>query len=536
MAFNLFGISIPQISLPSLPKIEVPKITIPEPPKIEIPKITVPDIPKIVTSPVPVAAVAGAVGEAVAGAVAGAVPKVELPKISLPEPPKIEVPEPPKIEIPEIKLPEIKPPEAKPAWSGAGDVPKRTYTPEEMAGYTIPTGGVSKPGTVSLEPPPGGNIIDVVIGARDRSYEVGIENIAAGNVAGGGAQFAATAGVEIMLPLDLLDAGNLWMTGRGDQIDPELLLWAGIDALSIAAIPFTFGASYAAARALKAGKVAGKTAKIGGEMAKSKTVSGLIGALTGAGKTSKGVTPVSYLKGYQAKTVSTGSDISKRMRDMAEAQKAAQAAALQRIAEVEERITKTVSGLKPLDESVKLPTRLNKIGTGLMGASMGAGISAIGLTALGALGAPAPQEIPEGGDGGGGAGGGLPGGDDYTGAGDDWWSEFIKSLYGGGAYDPSLYEGYDPYAGYYDPGYWDPLGFEPYAQDLLTYAEEIPVVGGVATAAKQSGFALPALIGAVVLVVLVVAFLRSKKGKAMIGGAKKKVSGAVSGAKKAVIG
>jgi len=524
MAFNLFGISIPQISLPSLPKIEVPKIKIPEPPKIEIPKITVPDIPKvipkIVTSPVPVAAVAGAVGEAAAGAVVGWMPKVELPRISLPEPQK---------ELPSL---DAGVPRLGGSGAGDGDRPATSASASttggaagRLPGFVLPAfGGVSKPGTVGLEPPPGGNIIDTVIGARDKSYEVGLEQAFSGNVAGGGAQFAATAAADVLLPMDLMDAGNLWMTGRGDQIDGELALWAAIDAVTLAAAPFTFGASYAAGRALKAGKVAAKTAKIGGEMGKTTAITKLVTGLSGAGKTTGAVKPAVKVP---TTAVRSTADITTAMRKQAGAAKSAYA---KQIAEMQKTVTKAVSGLKPAS-AAKTSTALGKTGTALKYTGLGLGTGAIGLTALGALGAPAPQEIPEGGDGGGGA---LGGGDQVTGAGDGWWTEFMNSLYGGGAYDPSLYEGYDPYAGYYDPGYPDPLGVEPYAQDLLSYAEEVPVVGGVATAAKQSGFALPLIVGAVVLVILVVALLRSKKGKAMISGAKKTVSGAVSAGKKAV--
>ena len=361
-----------------------------------------------------------------------------------------------------------------------------------------------------------------MIGARDKSYEVGLEQAFTGNVAGGGAQFAATAAADVLLPMDLADAINRAATGR--EVDNELLMWAAIDAISIAAIPFTFGASYAAARAAKAGKVAAKTAKIGGDMGKTTAITKLVSGLSGAGKTTRAVKPAVKVPTTAARSTA---DITTAMRKQAGAARAAYA---KQIAEMQKTVTKAVSGLKPAS-AAKTSTALGKTGSALKYTGLGLGTGAIGLTALGALGAPAPQEIPVGGDGGGGA---LGGGDQVTGAGDDWWTEFMNSLYGGGAYDPSLYEGYDPYAGYYDPGYWDPLGAEPYAQDLLTYAEEIPVVGGVATAAKQSGFALPLIVGAIILVVLAVAFLRSKKGKAMVSGAKKKVSSAAKGAKKAV--
>jgi len=460
MAINLFGLSIPQISLPSLPKIEVPKIKIPEPPK---------------------------------------------------------------------KLPSLDAGVPRLGGSGAGDNGRPATSASASttggAGGRLPAfGGVSKPDTVSLGPPQGGNIIDVVIGARDKSYEVGLEQAFTGNVAGGGGQFAATAAADVLLPMDLADAANKWATGRGDQIDGELALWAAIDAVTLAAAPFTFGASYAAGRALKAGKVAAKTAKIGGDMGKTTAITKLVSGLSGAGKTTRAVKPAVKVPTTAARSTA---DITTAMRKQAGAARAAYA---KQIAEMQKTVTKAVSGLKPAS-AAKTSTALGKTGTALKYTGLGLGTGAIGLTALGALGAPAPQEIPEGGDGDGGA---LGGGDQVTGAGDDWWTEFIKSLYGGGAYDPSLYEGYDPYAGYYDPGYPDVLGVEPYAQDLLTYAEEIPVVGGVATAAKRGGFALPLIVGAIILVVLAVAFLRSKKGEAMVSGAKKKVSGAAKGAKKAV--
>jgi hypothetical protein len=529
MAFNFFGISIPQISLPkiSLPSLpSLPKVSLPAPPKIEIPKITVPDvqrvIPKIITSPIPVVAVAGAVGESVAGAVAGGVPEIKLPT-------------PPKVELPKISLPKIDLP--KPAWSGAGTVPGRIITPEEAARTGIPTGGVTVPAGGG-----GGNLIDTIINARDKSYSDSTEHIGAGNIPRGGAQFGATAAADVLLPMDLADAANKWATGRGDQIDGELALWAAIDAVTLAAAPFTFGASYAAGRALKGAKVVGKvgkTAKGVEEMGKSKVITKAIGAMTGAGKTSSGIKPLK-VAAPGVKVTSSTSNISTMMRKQAEA-------AQKQYASLQAQYGKMVSalkapksapigatkGLKPAAETSKAAGVLGKTGTALKYTGLGLGAGAIGLTALGALGSPAPMIEPPPENQNGGGGNGLGGADQSGGTGGgNWWDQFL----GGETYDPSLYEGYDPYAGNYETGYPDPLGIEPYAQDLLSYAEEVPVVGGVATAAKQSGFALPALIGAVVLVVLVVAVLRSKKGKAMISGVTKKVSSATKGAKKAVTG
>lgn len=516
MAINLFGLSIPQISLPSLPKIEVPKITVPD-----IPKVTVPDvtrvIPKIVTSPVPVAAVAGAVGEAAAGALTQWIPKIEIPKISLPDSRPMTADDVQRLSVPgagrgsSAVTPAVTPAVSSPAPSTGG-------------GGGLPAfGGVSYPDSVSLRPPQGGNIIDVVIGARDQSYEAGLTHAFTGNVAGGGTQVAATAAFDMLLPLDAVDVANKLATGRGDELTSEDYLFAAIDTLGVAGAVFTLGGSYAASRALKAALKGGKVA------IKGNVIGRVIRSTRGVGSSAlnKGKDVLSRIKTPTPTKAPDPGDVSRIIRETREAQ----TKMTRQIDDLRDSLVKTFDK-KTVDLPTQLPNRLSKTGSALTGATLGAGGTAIALTLSGALGAPAPQQEEE--EGGGGAGGGLPGGDDYTGAGDDWWSEFIKSLYGGGAYDPSLYEGYDPYAGYYDPGYPDVLGVEPYAQDLLTYAEEIPVVGGVATAAKQSGFALPLIVGAIILVVLAVAFLRSKKGKAMVSGAKKKVSGAAKGAKKAV--
>lgn len=494
---NFFGINLPipqitlpKISLPSLPSL--PEVSLPAPPKIEIPKITVPDvqrvIPKIITSPIPVVAVAGAVGEAVAGA--GGVPEIKLPKIDLP----------------------------KPAWSGAGS--GRITTPEEAARSGIPTGGV----TVPVGSPAGGNIIDTVIGARDQSYEAGLTRAFTGNVAGGGTQVAATAAVDMLLPLDAVDVANKLATGRGDELTGEDYLFAAIDTLGVAGSVFTLGGSYAASRALKAALKGGKVA------IKGNVIGRVIRSTRGVGSSAlnKGKDILSRIKTPAPTKAPDPGDVSRIIRETREAQ----TKMTRQIDDLRDSLVKTFDK-KTVDLPTQLPNRLSKTGTALTGAALGAGGTAIALTLTGALGAPAPQQQEEEG-GGGNGGGGLPGADQSGGAGGGDWLAQLQALLSGGAYDPSLYEGYDPYSGYYPPGYPDPFGLEPYAQDIAGMLGEVPVVGAPFEAAAQKGFALPALIGAVVLVVLVIAVLRSKKGKAMIGGAKKKVSGVVSGAKKAV--
>ena len=564
MAFNFFGISIPQISLPkiSLPSLpSLPKVSLPAPPKIEIPKITVPDvqrvIPKIITSPIPVVAVAGAVGESVAGAVAGGVPEIKLPT-------------PPKVELPKISLPKIDLP--KPAWSGAGTVPGRIITPEEAARTGIPTGGVTVPAGGG-----GGNLIDTIINARDKSYSDSTEHIGAGNIPRGGAQFGATAAADVLLPMDLADAANKWATGRGDQIDGELALWAAIDAVTLAAAPFTFGASYAAGRALKGAKVVGKvgkTAKGVEEMGKSKVITKAIGALQGAGKASGAAkaagttkTAIKPLKvAAPGKVTSNTSNISALMRKQAEAAQK-QYASLQK--QMQAQYSKMMSSLKapksaPVGASKGLgaagdaaqaagkTSNLSKTRTALKTAGLTLGVGAIGLTALGALGGPAQaQEVPPG-EGNGGEyppgydPGYFPGYDPgiaYPGSEDPWWTmpdlpgfEFPEIP----GFEPPTWAdypypdgdgGYTDEYGNYPPAYPDPFGLEDYGQGLFGAAEEVPVVGGLAHAIRSRGLTVPVIVGVLVLVIL---FLRSKRGKKLVGGAKKKVSGVVSGAKKAV--
>lgn len=72
----------------------------------------------------------------------------------------------------------------------------------------------------------------------------------------------------------------------------------------------------------------------------------------------------------------------------------------------------------------------------------------------------------------------------------------------------------------------DMVRLEGLGQDMCGYLEDIPGVGGVYEGAKRRGLGIPAIVGTIVLVILIVAFLRSKKGKKMIAGAKKKVGGA----------
>ena len=543
--------NLPKVSLPTLPKVDLPKVTLPDISKVPLPKVDLSQAAKVISLP----AVAGG---AVAGAVGGNLPKIDLPKISLPDVSKVSLLDLSNVpglglvsgagaaamsavqrgELPKITLP---------ALPGSGSGSDRIITQEEAARSGIPTGGVTTPA--------GGNIIDTIIGARDRSYEVGIEHIAAGNIAGGGAQFGATAAADVLLPLDLLDVSNKWMTGRGNEIDGETALWAAIDAVSLAAAPFTFGASYAAARAAKAGKVAAKTAKIGGEMGKISTIRRIVGAVSEAGKKATPasylkqykkaapITSTSYLKGYQQQAKAAQQSYAKqfaKFQDDVRQQQAKLASQMrEQQAKLSEQISKSLSGLKPAGETSKAATVMGKTGNTLKAAGLGLGVGAIGLTALGALGGPAPEEAyPPG------SGGGLPGLDGTvlpSGGEEPWWTfpelpgfEDIPEFPEIPGYDPEDPGYYPPEEEYYPPAYPDPFGLEYPAQDFIGYGEGLPGIGPLLTAAKENGLALPALVGAGVLVAGGVVLLRSKRGKQMIGGVKKQVSGAISAGKKAV--
>ena len=199
-------------------------------------------------------------------------------------------------------------------------------------------------------------------------------------------------------------------------------------------------------------------------------------------------------------------------------------------------------------------SNLSKTGTALKTAGLTLGVGAIGLTALGALGGPdQAQEVPPG-EGNGGEyppgydPGYFPGYDPgiaYPGSEDPWWTmpdlpgfEFPEIP----GFEPPTWEeypypdgdgGYTDEYGNYPPAYPDPFGLEGYGQEMLGYAEEVPVVGGLAHEIRRRGLAVPVIVGGVLVTVI---FLRSKRGKKMIAGAKKKVSGAAKGAKKAVTG
>ncbi len=466
MAFNLLGISIPTPSLPN------PFASKPsgggtggrsgggfKPPSL--PKVTIPKFTP---------------------------PKVSVPKFT---PPKVELPKLPPVSIPKIELPKIAPPKV--------EIPK----PLTDAGGAVSRG------------------LDSVIRARDQTYEQGAVNIVAGNRAVGVGQYAGATAADVMLPMDVVNVGNKLLTGRGGELTGEDYLWAGVDAIGLAASPFTLGASYAVTRAVKGAKVAAKGAKA------VKTVEGVgeMGKFSGAIKAARTAarTAAKSTKAKMPKMPSIGRPKGPKMPSIGRPKGPKTRAPPKQPKRKQPKQKQPKQQKSAIPETTKVPDApkqgaLTKVGRYVPAA---AGLGVMGLTLGGMLG---------------GGGGGAPPEEDPYGGQDDypWWMQddypwWMQDYYGGNEPYPYGYdeEGY-PYPdeeGYYPAGYPDPLGLEGYGQDACEYLEELPGIGGVYEEAARRGLGLPAIIGTVLIIILIIVFLRSKKGKQMIGNLKKKITG-----------
>ncbi|MDV0442590.1 hypothetical protein [Methanorbis furvi] len=108
--------------------------------------------------------------------------------------------------------------------------------------------------------------VDSVINTRDNFIGGTIQNVMTGNIADPtNALGAGALAADVALPLDLINVANLWMTGRGDQITWDLAAVAALDAIAIAAIPLTGGASYLGVKALKTAAKGAKVVGYGGQ-------------------------------------------------------------------------------------------------------------------------------------------------------------------------------------------------------------------------------------------------------------------------------
>ena len=516
MAINLFGISIPTPSLPN------PFASKPAP----------------APAPAPKPSGGGTGGRSGGGSgiklpALPSLPKISLPPVSIPKisPPKVELPKftPPKIDLPKISLPPVSIPKIPTIGDFKADpvrtalkaspmmfVPGASQAIDAASGLA---GALPKVGLPKVAPPKplsdaGGAIsggIDAFVGARDKTYEQGAVNIVQGNTATGLGQFAGATAVDMMLPVDAANVANKLATGRGGELTGEDYLWAGVDTIGIAAAPFTLGASYALSRGLKGLKVGLKGVKA------TKTVEGVadMGKFSGAIKAAQSVKQMKSAQISKAVPKSIPKVSMPTIRQKTppppprpKAPKSVNVGASKTAPPPKK--TSAIPETPKVPEAPKQGGAFSKYGRYVPAA---AGLGVMGLTLGGLLGGGggAPEENP------------YDGQDDYP-----WW---MQDYYGGNEpyrepyYDPYAEYGYPDEYGYYPPAYPDPLGLENYAQDACGYLEELPGVGGVYEEAGRRGLALPVLIGTVLVIVLVVAFLRSKKGKKMMAGLKTKITG-----------
>ncbi len=447
------------------------------------------------------------------------VPQITLPKVTVPTitPPKISLPSVPKVELPQVKIPAVPLPKA--------DGPKSGYKPglTKRIGSSSPasSGAPDAAGMVS-----GG--IDAFVNARDRSYETAGQRLASGDVAAGGLQLGATMAADMVLPTDAVNVTNKILTGRGDTLTSEDYLWAAVDAIGLAAAPFTLGASFAATRALKLAKTT-KGIKAGAEMSK---LSGFTKALRGVSSAAKSTSSLGALKAAQAARAAKAAQYAKQI-NAAKAAAAAKSAA--KVAQTKAanllsslKITRDTKALSAIGDTKGGVTFINyaksadaaktsKIGSALKYGGLGAGLGVIGMSALGLGAGDGGDEYPY-----------EP--DAYDPYADPWAGLDLggEGIYGTG--EDYLSGGYP----YVDAAYPDLLGLEGGAQDLLAGMEDIPLVGDAAEAARMNGLALPFLVvGGLVVAGGAVYFLKkTKTGKQITT----KVSGAVKGAGKAVKG
>ena len=109
--------------------------------------------------------------------------------------------------------------------------------------------------------------MDTAINIRDDAIGGTIQNIMTGNIADPTNAFGASAlAVDIALPLDLMNVGNLILSGRADQITWDLAAVAALDAIALAAFPLTGGAGYFGVKALKTAAKGAKIVGYGGQV------------------------------------------------------------------------------------------------------------------------------------------------------------------------------------------------------------------------------------------------------------------------------
>ena len=158
--------------------------------------------------------------------------------------------------------------------------------------------------TPAATQPASGNVLDTVVETRDNMIVSGAVGVISGDDVAGGAVSAGSAmAVDVIAPLDLMNAVNKVATGRGDELTAEDWGWAALDAGLLVLGVATGGLGYVGGKglktALKTGKNAAKVADAAGDATKA------LSSISGAGKAAEGVEEMAnygrigkYIKNY----------------------------------------------------------------------------------------------------------------------------------------------------------------------------------------------------------------------------------------------
>lgn len=103
------------------------------------------------------------------------------------------------------------------------------------------------------------NICDKVVDSLNMSLANSIVNVADGwknnnasTLLTGVAGVVGTGAIQVLAPVDLINVGNKLITGRGGDLEPTDWIFAGLDALAVAAGALSFGTGYAGIKGLAA--------------------------------------------------------------------------------------------------------------------------------------------------------------------------------------------------------------------------------------------------------------------------------------------
>lgn len=146
-----------------------------------------------------------------------------------------------------------------------------------------------------------GNILDTVVETRDNMIVGGAVDVISGKDTAGGIVTAGSAmAVDVLLPLDLMNAVNKVATGRGDELTLEDWGYAALDGVFLGIGALTLGTGYVGGKALKTALKTGKNAAKVAEATKGiSTISEATKAAEGVGTAMANYGKIgNYLKSY----------------------------------------------------------------------------------------------------------------------------------------------------------------------------------------------------------------------------------------------